>query len=89
MTTSPLAPNADDSIDLASLAGSPLFPEEVPEEPVTRVEVQPTPPEVQDYAGITLPTPQAVALAPRRRQRPPAHRPGAVADQPWRHAYGV
>ncbi|ELY3813542.1 type VI secretion system-associated FHA domain protein TagH [Cronobacter sakazakii] len=61
MTTSPLAPNADDSIDLASLAGSPLFPEEVPEEPVTRVEVQPTPPEVQDYAGITLPTPQAVA----------------------------
>ncbi|NCH54767.1 type VI secretion system-associated FHA domain protein TagH [Cronobacter muytjensii] len=60
--TSPLAPKADDNLDLASLAGSPLFPEEVPEEPpVTRVEVQPEPPEVQDYAGITLPTPQAVA----------------------------
>ncbi|MDI6442713.1 type VI secretion system-associated FHA domain protein TagH [Cronobacter dublinensis] len=60
--TSPLAPNADDNLDLASLAGSPLFPEEVPEEPpVTRVEVQPEPPEVQDYAGITLPTPQTVA----------------------------
>ncbi|EOV9018450.1 type VI secretion system-associated FHA domain protein TagH [Cronobacter muytjensii] len=59
---SPLAPKADDNLDLASLAGSPLFPEEVPEEPpVTRVEVQPEPPEVQDYAGITLPTPQAVA----------------------------
>ncbi|MBF3339760.1 type VI secretion system-associated FHA domain protein TagH, partial [Leptospira borgpetersenii serovar Hardjo-bovis] len=73
MTTSPLAPNADDSIDLASLAGSPLFPEEVPEEPVTRVEVQPTPPEVQDYAGITLPTPHAVkrwtAYMPKSDQR--------------------